>query len=645
MPRLQELPRSGAIPGTARQIPVSRRVPSITVFANLLVLMLLFVADGPCQGAALDFRIEQQEGTDLILVRVPNAGVHKLEIDDAFEFRTPVVVQTFSGSSFQFHANEAGLMPGVDYHVRLDGGQPRGFRLRLGASLNQPAANCEMLRATWEEDGRLRTGVAFSGVRWERGLGRWVLIPHTYLVGQAISSAELFLRPALWAARACGDFQTLDEIAQYYLLMLEQTETVGALLKRPNLTMEASQRLGHTDRSARTFAASFGDQAGEAELFNSQWLHPAAWLVRLISLLPQQRRTSAMKSFAAEYTPFIVGEQLERYLVQECLPAPGGGPCVAHVERWKRAMQGLKGPLPWDTAMSDIDLWLLASAAEILGAHANDPALAPLRPDQVGMLRSAVETGIRFFQSKRTDYAETKDFQGRRVGSASYFNGDYTALPDYDYSGVTSDKFPLPSQKKVHAGASWDIGHFYRVPVFLRALYENRKATGSQFPSYHDLQMVVNQYLYRVFNGDFSHPLFHNYFDGSDGWFRVGFNGAGFGHAPSTYCDMRSDRQRCLTPGQIIGWGPLAFVNPDLMRLEQALVSLGLDDKLETREFRARYYFYEYSYQIVSSEETSKKIYGTALYYVIAENAGMITERTETPQIPPNGRMDVPIRP
>jgi hypothetical protein len=128
-----------------------------------------------------------------------------------------------------------------------------------------------------------------------------------------------------------------------------------------------------------------------------------------------------------------------------------------------------------------------------------------------------------------------------------------------------------------------------------------------------------------VFNGDFSHPLFHNYFDGSDGWFRVGFNGPGFGYPPSIYCNMHNDQQRCLTPGNIIGWGQLAFVNPDLARLEQSLVNLGLDDKLETREFRDRYYFYVYRYQIVSSEERpSKKIYGTALYYVIAENADMI---------------------
>jgi hypothetical protein len=599
-----------------------------------LTFLLLLLAGRPCPAAVPDSRIEQKKGTDLILVSMPKAGGHKLEIDDAFAFRTPVVVKNFAGSSLLFHANEAGLIPGVDYLVRLDGGGSptlRHLRLASDGSLTEPAANCGMLRTTWEENGRLRTGVAFSGVRWDAASSRWVLIPHSYLIGPYIYNAELFLRPALHAARACNDLETLDEIAQYYLLMLQQTETIATLLRRPNVTAETRERLASVDPSARTFAAAFGDQAGEGELYNAQWLHPAAQLVRLISLLPEERRTPAMKTFASQYTPFIVVEHLRRYFVEERLPAPGGGPPVARMARWTLVLRGLKGPLPWDTAMSDIDLWLLASAAEILGANANDPALTPLRPDQIAMLRSAVETGIRFFQSKKTDYPETKNFQGQRVGSASYFNGDYTAHPDYLYSGVTSEKFPSPSQMKVLAGASWDISHAYRLPVFLRALYENRKATGSEFPSYHDLQLVVNQYLYRVFNGDLRYPLFHNYFDGSDGWHRVGYNGPGFGYPPSPYCDMHSDKQPCLVPGSIIGWGQLAFVNPDLARLEHSLVNLGFDDTLPARQFRDRYYFYGSAYQIVGSEENpSKKIYGTALYFVIAENAEMLPKQTET---------------
>lgn len=598
---------------------------------TLVTALLLALCAAPVWAAA-NVRLVQQQGTDLVHVSLPTSGskkaaVHKIEIDDAFAFRTPVLTRTFR-QSLDFRSYDAGLMPGVHYHVRIDGRSTvQEFRLSVG-SFHQPEVNCKLLRQTWEQTGRLMTGVAFSGVRWDASSSRWAVVPHTYLNGQSIYSAELYLRPAVNAAQSCNDSETLDEVAQYYLLMLQQTEPLGALLKRPNVLPETRERMAVVDQSARTFAAPFGDKAGEGELYNVQWLHPAAKLVRLISLLPPEQRTTAMKTFAAEYTRFIVAEQLSRYLAQQRLPAPGGGYAQGRVEVWNLAMRGLKGRQPWDTAMSDIDLWLLASAAEMLGAHANDPVVAPLDAKQIAMLHSALQTGVRFFQSKRTEYPETKNFRGERVGSASYFNGDYTAHPDFDYSAITSERFPAPTEKRVLAAASWDISHAYRLPIFLRALYENRKATGLDFPRYRDLELVANQYVYRVFNGDFSRPLFHNYFDGSDGWHRVGFNGQGFGYPPSRYCDQRNDKQPCLTPGNIIGWGELAFANPDLQRLEQALVKLAFDEQPGARQFRDRYYYYNDSaYQVITAE--GKQIYGTALYFVIAENAGMLANGAE----------------
>jgi hypothetical protein len=153
-------------------------------------------------------------------------------------------------------------------------------------------------------------------------------------------------------------------------------------------------------------------------------------------------------------------------------------------------------------------------------------------------------------------------------------------------------------------------------------MYENRKATGSDWPRYQDLELFANQYVYRVFNGDYSRPLFHNHLDGSDGWHRVGYHGGEFGYPPSPFCDQHNPHHPCMTPGQIMGWGLLAFANPDLAAVEQALLRLALDPKPEARQFRDRYYFYIDSFDVHGAP--GKQTYGVALYFLIGDNAGMI---------------------
>ena len=569
--------------------------------------------------AATEWQIVQQKGSDLLEVSAPRGGNHKLEIDDAFGFRTPVVKKTFSGSQQQFRALDLGLIPGIDYHARLDGGADvKDFRIEF-STFTDSQVSCTTLRRTWEQTVRRAAGDSHSRVGWDAAKSDWVELSHGPLIGQALYYVEYYLRPTLTAARACNDFETLDEIAKYYLLMLQLTEPVGTLLKMPNLLPLTRERMAFADQSARTFPADIDGKAGDADLYNSQWLHPAAEFLRLVSLMAPARRTPAMQSFAGQYTRFIVVDQLDRYLVQQRMSAPGGGEAKGRIELWKIDMSGRQGDTPWANKISDIDLWLIASAAEVLGANANDPALVPLDAHQTEMLHSAVDTGTRFFESERNEYPTTKNFQGQQVGSISYCNGEYADHSGYEYSAVNTEKIPTPAQKLRNPDVGWDIMHSYRIPVFLRALYENRKATGVDWPPFHEVQLFANQYVYRVFNGDFSRPLFKNYLDGSDGWEDVRGD---FGYPPSPYCDQHDRHRPCTVPASIMGWGRLAFANPDLAKLEHALVKLALDPSLAAKLFRDRYYFDENPFEMLG--QPGQQIYAMQLYFVIGDNAGMI---------------------
>lgn len=573
------------------------------------------------------------DGTDVTRIDGAGAGKHTLEIDDAPGFAAPVATIVFQGSSTKVHGNQVGIIPGLTYYFRVDHfelAQPLRI-LDRNSTPDGDGVSCSMLHNNWELSARFDIGTALSGLKWVGN--HWAIAPHSYLLGESLYNVEMLMRPAIAAARACNDREVLDQIAQYYNIMLSQTETVGQLLARPVVTAETRSRLASANSDARTFSAKFSAEAGEGELYLTQWLHPAALMVRLVTTLPENERTPAMREFAAKYASFIVKDQLNRYLYEETLPPLGGVTVRGRVARWEQAMHGLRGGVPWDTAMSDIDLWLLASAVEILGAHANDPQLVVISDSDARKLREAVSVGIRFFQSKRTVHPDTKNFEGTVVGSASYFDGDYVAHSDFAFSAVETESLPDAAERKVNPKASWDISHVYRLPIFLRALYENRNATGENFPQMRDLELVVNEYVYKVFTGDFTKPQFRNNFDGCDGWFRVDYNGQGFGYPPSSYCDMRNPKRPCMMPGAVIGWPELQFVNRDLRRLEASLLQLAAQTDPSVIQFRDRHYFSNgspYKTNVIDG----RALYGGALYMVAAEDAELCsdTARTEAGQ-------------
>jgi hypothetical protein len=269
--------------------------------------------------------------------------------------------------------------------------------------------------------------------------------------------------------------------------------------------------------------------------------------------------------------------------------------------------------------LEDRDLWLIGAAAEILGANADDPALVPLSPDETQKLLEAVTNGVQFLQQKRTFYPETRNFQGKVVGSTSYFNGEYDDHPDMAYSAYTGEAFP-GNQPKQHAhGASWDVSHFLRVPVVLRSLYDTRKATGLSFPSTHELELLDNQMVYKVFQGNFERPLFNNYFDGSNGWYRVAYSNRGdFGYPPAQYCEAKSNKRPCLTEGAVQGWGLIAFANPDLVQLEEALVKLAARNDISSKAFADRYYYYNGA-SLSLTDSAGQPQYPILLFYILSD--------------------------
>jgi len=451
-----------------------------------------------------------------------------------------------------------------------------------------------------------------SGLVWNPAIRQWRMgsqFPESArkAIAHYASWTATAARVGINTAEAYRETERIDELAKFYSAFLRvHFTTLGDL--RKGSAAGAQKLLGPElgPDGARTLAW-YWDQPGgvilrECYQCNAEFLFPAARLVRIVAAAKSVDRTDAMKQFVAEYVPLLVKEHVLR-------------PHFA--ERMRREMNTASSG--YRPIMIADELFAIATAAEVLGARAADPKLAAIDASDAAALKELVQVGVERFQFSRT---LSKDASGRTL--ASYFNGDYDSHEDMEYAGYAGEAFPTPAQKARAHGVSWDISHFSLVPMFLRSLFENRRAIGGDFPTGRDMEYITNQFVLRVFEGDDKKPLFRNFFDGSDGWYRVNYSGRSrYAIAPSAFCDMADPSHGCTAIAGIYSWGLLAALNPDINRIYGALIDLARsrDSSIacfEPKCFREKHYRYaDTSFSFLDADERIQ--YPPALVVILSE--------------------------
>jgi hypothetical protein len=444
------------------------------------------------------------------------------------------------------------------------------------------------LQQAWEAKGR--PGLfANAGMTWDSGTRQWHLKPNlpadfSRAIAQYASFTETSAQIGVDIAQAYHDLDLIDELASFYSTFLRVHFTTLGELRKVNAPMIKQKLLGPElgPDSTRTLVWYADRPDGsvilrDCYLCNAYYFYPASALLRVIATLTPAERTPAMIQFESEYVPLLVNDHILRPNLAQRL----------------RDDMNPSNPSVRRRNMGDDAIEAVATAAQVLGANAADPKLAVLPPAELAKLKDLVKAGVERFQASRT---LTKDADGRVC--ASYFNGDYDWLEDNDFVDYQGEKFPTAANKAKGKGVSWDISHFSVVPVFLRVLWDNRAATGVDFPQKTDIEYIGNQYAFHVFNGDYKKPLFANFFDGTDGWYRVSYLGRdNYGIAPSRFCNMFDRSHSCITIAGIYSWGLLASFHPDLAKIQLALFDLARSNDpsigcYQNACFRERYYRY-----------------------------------------------------
>jgi hypothetical protein len=285
----------------------------------------------------------------------------------------------------------------------------------------------------------------------------------------------------------------------------------------------------------------------EVKLCTVQFLYAVSSLLDLIASTPTARRSAAMKEFCDKFPSVVVRDHYLRWHAEDAA-------------RMQKQLEFVGGKKNFANAVGDQEMWVLAGAANILAANKADGNAIPLTAEEKITLLSFVELGTRLLKSRLTK-SQLKNFQGDAVEGLNFDLGMWDGYPDYAYAGYVGDRYPGPEDKKPIVNVGWDISHARRFVQVFDTLYDKRGATGQTFPDAAVMKGLANQVAYCVFNRDFERPLFSNFMNGSNGWYRVGYaSRKDFGYKPYGLSDS-------IPNG---GYGFWRRFNPDMGKILMA---------------------------------------------------------------------------
>lgn len=422
----------------------------------------------------------------------------------------------------------------------------------------------------WEDVGRDWVGqqlsLDFVDGHWRRRPE--ILAAHA----QAAYRAELTLLPVTVAAHACEDEPLLNELSEVFDETWLRLPTVGTLRESEFADERALARAGDSRHKTLWWSGSpTNPRVRECPICNAQFFFAAARLVRAFAELGVHDSTS----FLERWWPTLVDGHVVRQALVVDWPSSSTEISGSRVERWQALRAGRGGELPpHERSVVDLDLFLIAAAAELLLAAHHDPRRLPLRETQRRQLAEVVREGSALL--------EWVDSEGRMPT----FAGDFDEHPIYAHSGYDGETRPTSAAPGSNMG--WDVSHATRIPIVLRSLADARQVAQLTYPSDAELRAVVHHFSEQVVR-DGPVPSLHDFMDGSDGWLKVRPQTA---FAPLSFCDATTQSRKCVGTTGWNGWGLLAEHDAELMAKLRTLVEIAEGERRIDWEEVDRLYSY-----------------------------------------------------
>lgn len=324
----------------------------------------------------------------------------------------------------------------------------------------------------------------------------------------------------------------------------------------------------------------------EDVLASSEFLFVISFAINRIKNLPIERRTKRMKIFIKQFSS-IVSSHYRRWILGAKSKENSHMLGVFERRSWgckkkKSAEYICARPLnqiileldsyrgnSYCNSMTDAVMLINIGLGYYLSSNPNT-----LQKEE---LTSFFKESVALFSSHFKSHI-SYDFNKKKIETLGFEEGVWSKHPDFLYSLYTDNSFPLEKYQKVNQKVGIDVSHAGTVFAFLDMLVNHKEYFNIKFPTSLDIKMFSNRFLYNVFNGDFQKPLFYNYMNGSNGWFRVSSHGSGY--APYN-----------LTSTVLVqGYPKLGAYNLELKRVFREIYNKLNSQNIKDREFIKEFY-------------------------------------------------------
>jgi hypothetical protein len=381
----------------------------------------------------------------------------------------------------------------------------------------------------------------------------------------------------------------------------------------------------------------WSNKEGDEELISSaQFLFVVSFAFNKITTIPSKKRTKTMNNFIKEFSP-ILSSHYQRWVmgVKEkgkkiklgSFSRRGWG-CKDSKEEYiyARTLNQLIEELSeqsyhgasYCNVIADPSLLIISGLGYYLSGTKNQYPSYNIQNKKILEALFIKNIKILSQQFKKSNIKE-KDLKSEPIPIISFQEGAWYGHPDYYYSNYNGSTFPKKENLNSNPSVGMDVAHGSRVIYLLEMLTENRNKFDIKFPTQNDMKMFTDAFLYKVFNQNYQKPLFKNYMDGSNGWFRVNYESKkGYGYAPYSIGSF----------GAILGGYPrLAKYNKKLETIFKILFKKFNSSKKEERAFIHQ--FYEKSIWMEAQEREvyqfyKKKINPKSAIYLIGFYSSLI---------------------